>query len=469
MKALIHIFGFFLLWQLSSFAQVNDTIVLNFSEYLGYVKKYHPIAKQAQLTIPMGQANLMKARGAFDPKIEVDHDQKQFKGTEYYRQLNAAFKIPTWYGLELKANYEQNEGTYLNPQLTVPEDGLYSAGVSASLGQGLFINERMATLKQAKLFLKQTEQEQNILINSILYEASLAYFDWIKAYNETVIFSQFLTNAEIRFQGIKKSAEVGDMAVIDSVEAKITVKNRKLSLEKATLSLRKASLKLSTFLWLDNLIPIELQPNVVPETNLLNSIDQLLDIDGLSLEDYLIENHPKLQSLNFKVEGEEIERRLKANKLLPKVDVTYNFLTQDPDLARSFNTSNYKGGFRIAMPLFLRKERGELELAKYKLADLEFERASTQVTIQNKIEAQIQEVESYDRQREMIQEIVNDYDIMLNAEIRMFDYGESSVFLLNTRELKLIEAELKRNDLLIDYLTAKADLFKVLANNPLIE
>lgn len=108
-------------------AQEQDSIVLSFSEYLGYVKKFHPIAKQAELTIQIGQANLMKARGGFDPKIEVDNDRKKFKNTEYYDQLNATFKIPTWYGIELKGNFEQNSGDFLNPELFVPDDGLYSA------------------------------------------------------------------------------------------------------------------------------------------------------------------------------------------------------------------------------------------------------------------------------------------------------------------------------------------------------
>ena len=68
-------------------AQESDSIVLSFSEYLGYVKKHHPIAKQADLTIQIGQANLMKARGGFDPKIEVDNERKKFKNLEYFRSI----------------------------------------------------------------------------------------------------------------------------------------------------------------------------------------------------------------------------------------------------------------------------------------------------------------------------------------------------------------------------------------------
>ena len=148
----------------------DSTTVINLSEYLGYVKTFHPIVKQANLVINESEAKLLKARGAFDPKLEVDYDRKKFKNTEYYDKLNAAFKIPTWYGVELKGNFEENDGFFLNPEGNLPEDGLYSAGVSVSVARGLLINKRMAMLKQSKIFVKQAQADRQLLVNNILYE-----------------------------------------------------------------------------------------------------------------------------------------------------------------------------------------------------------------------------------------------------------------------------------------------------------
>ena len=448
-----------------SFAQTQDSITLSFSEYLGYVKKYHPIAKQAELTIQIGQANLMKARGAFDPKIEVDNERKTFKNLEYFDQLNATFKIPTWYGIELKGNFEQNDGVFLNPQANVPEDGLYSAGISASLGQGLFINQRMADLKKAKFFREQTVADREILVNQILFDASLSYFNWLQAYNETRIYEQFLKNSKNRFQGVKRSVENGDKAAIDSIEAGITVKNRTLGLEQAKVKLMKASLDLSTYLWLNNDIPIELQSNVIPDAFIEDSVDDVLEISGLPLTDFVLENHPKLRSLNYKFQGLEVDKRLKANKLLPKIDVQYNFLTQDADIARSFNTNQYKAGFSIAFPLFLRKERGDLKLAKYKLQDAQFDISNAKITIQNKVLSLYRVLESFETQNNLIEDIVKDYTTMLSAEERKFSFGESSLFLINSREKSLIDSQLKAVEVQNKYLKAKAKLFNSLSRD----
>lgn len=464
MKKLL-IYGL-LLSSLPLFSQQADTLVLNFKEYLGYVKKYHPIAKQAELNIGIGQANLMRSRGGFDPKIELDYDRKEFGGTEYWDRLNTTFKIPTWYGIELKGNFEQNEGDFISADESVPADGLYSAGVSMSLGEGFWINERMATLKQAKFFREQTKADRDILVNQILFKASLAYFDWLQAYNDSRIFKNFLTNAQVRFEGIKKRARAGDIAAIDTVEAKIAVQNRALGLEQAKVRLNNKSLELSNFLWLGNNIPIELQPNVIPDVAVENDIDTTLDIMGVPLDSFTLENHPKLRSLEFKIEGLDVERRLKANKLLPKIDLEYNFLTETPEFINSFNTQEYKGGINFMFPLFLRKERGDLKLAKFRLQDAEFEFDNAQVEIRNKVFAIYRELESFQIQNQLIRDIVGNYRTLLSAEERKFSFGESSLFLINSRESGLIDSELKQNEVQNKYFTAKAKLFNSLAVNP---
>ena len=79
----------FLIFSVSVFGQDIDQKLkeLSYNEYLGFVKKYHPLVKNANLEINKAQANLMMARGGFDPKIEVDFSQKQFKQSEYFSIL----------------------------------------------------------------------------------------------------------------------------------------------------------------------------------------------------------------------------------------------------------------------------------------------------------------------------------------------------------------------------------------------
>ncbi|MGC1205471.1 MAG: TolC family protein [Flavobacteriaceae bacterium] len=441
----------------------DSTSVISLSEYLGYVKTFHPIVKQANLIINESEAKLLKARGVFDPKLEVDYDRKKFKNTEYYDKLNAAFKIPTWYGVELKGNFEENDGFFLNPEGSLPEDGLYSAGVSVSVARGFLINKRMAMLKQSKMFVKQAKMDRQLLVNNILYEATLTYFNWLKTYNEKRVYEDFLVNAKMRFEGIKRSYREGEMPAIDTVEARIALNDRKLNLEKSRIKFVKSSLELSNYLWLNENTPIEIKDNVIPDVDTFQSVDVTLNTSELDIETLDITSHPKLQSLDYKLQSLNIERRLKLNNLLPQIDLQYNFLSETPDIARSFSTSAYKSGLNISFPLFLRKERGDLRLAKIKMQDTKFEIQSTEVTLKNKIDAINQELQSFVSQNKFTRVIVDDYGTMLKAEERKFFLGESSLFLVNSRESKLIDAKLKAIELENNFFNTKAGLFNVLA------
>lgn len=459
---------FLLLLLLMSFsvkAQTNSDEVLRFDEFLAYVKKYHPIVKQANLIINESEAQLMSARGGFDPKIEVDYDRKTFKNTEYYDKLNATFKIPTWYGIELKANFEDNQGNFLNPEMALPDDGLYSAGISFSVAQGFLINKRMADVKQAKLFVNQAKADRDIEVNAVLYQASLAYFNWLQAYNEVLVFQDFLKNAETRFKAVKQNVNLGESAAIDSTEARITVYDRTLNFEKAKVKLMKSRLELSNFLWLND-IPVELQETIIPDLNADTIVDQTLSISEFDMSNFDVETHPKLQSLNYKYQSLNIERRLKSNMLLPKIDLQYNFLSETPDLVNSFNTSAYKSGVTMSFPLFLRKERGQLKLSKLKMQDTNLEIASVKLNVGNKIKALQNELESFVVQNEVTGKMVTDYEVLLQAEERKFNIGESSLFLVNSRESKLIDAKLKAIELQNKYYSTKALLFNNLAVNP---
>lgn len=450
-----------ILCSINSFGQISNE--LTFNEYLGYVKKFHPLVKTANLEISRAQANLMVARGGFDPKIEVDFDKKQFKNTEYYSILNSSFKIPTWYGIELKAGFDQNEGIYLNPEKSIPNTGLTSFGINIPLAQGLLINQRMADLRKAKLQIKLSQAEQKLQAVLVLYDASLAYFNWKKNFNEVKLYANYTKNATIRYQGISSLIKQGDKPAIDSVEAGIIVKNRKLSLEDSNLKLKKAKLDLSNFLWLENNIPLELQETLIPEEKLENTIQETLKTNDLLNQDFKLENHPKINALQSKIDILNVERKLKANNLLPKIDVGYSYLSQ-PQFINEFKFENYKVGLNFNFPILLRKERGNLKLAKFKVQETEFALDLEKIQLSNKIKSQKIEIESLTIQKKYIDELVNDNQIMLSSEERLFAFGESSLFLINFRENNLVTAQLSQILLENRIYISNSELFKVMAN-----
>jgi outer membrane protein TolC len=458
MKTKLYCLFIFIGWSWTVIGQ--NTTAFSFNEFLGYVKKYHPLVKQADLKLNEAQANLMLARGAFDPKIEVDYSEKQFKDKNYYSVLNSSFKIPTWYGIELKAGFDNAEGIYINPENTLPNTGITSLGISVPVGQGLFINQRMADIKKAKIAQNLNSAERNLQAIEVLYEASMSYANWKRSFEEVKLYENYLKNALTRYKGVTELIVQGDKPAIDSVEAGIAVTTRRLNLEDAQLKYTKARLELSNYLWYENNLPLELKEELQPEKTLSITIKETLQINELS--SFSLDNHPKIKALDAKIDLLKVEKQLKANALLPKLDLSYNYLSE-PSAVDQYRMEDYKIGLNFSIPIFLRKERAGLKLAKLKIQDtqlsLQFERKS----LENKLKSQQQEIISLQKQQAYNAELVQNYNQLLTAEDRLFGMGESSLFLINSRENTLVSSQLNAIGLENRYFQALLGLYKTMA------
>ena len=412
---------------------------LSLEEYMGYVKQFHPFVKQAEIVLNESEAKLLKARGAFDPNVAVKFKEKTVKDSPYYEQLNATFTLPTPFGIELKAELSEAEGRLLNPENFVSGDQLYAIGADLDLGKGLIANSRNIALKQAKRFVQQAEEENRLVVNQILEAASHAFLDWYTAFKQWEILGEFVANAAFRFKGVKKRVETGDLAPIDSIEARIAYNNRKLMWEKSQVKLNTTALKASNFLWLDNQ-PLEIKPMVVPTmTN-----NSLLPFENS--QNIVLDNHPKIKALQYKVEQGQLEQRLQRNNLLPEIKLGYRWLSSTNPLQHlqpGLDPDNNITQLKIKMPLFLRKERANLKLSTLKINDLRLEQEQVKLELNNKIAALKAQQNSLMKQKSIALNVADDYKILYQGEQKKFDAGESSLFLVNSREAKWLDASQK--------------------------
>ncbi|TXI68609.1 MAG: transporter, partial [Flavobacterium sp.] len=208
-------------------------------------------------------------------------------------------------------------------------------------------------------------------------------------------------------------------------------------------------------------IPLELNDGLQPEGLLSKSIKETLQINELGTID--LDNHPKIKALDAKIAMLKVDRKLKANALLPKLDLSYNYLSE-PSYIDNYRFEDYKIGVNFAFPIFLRKERGSLKLADLKIQDSEFGLQFERKNLENKIKAQQQEIVSLEKQQDYNDKLVKDFTTLLNAEDRLFEMGESSLFIINSRENSLVSSQLNEIALENRYLNAIIGLYKTIAN-----
>lgn len=181
-------------------------------------------------------------------------------------------------------------------------------------------------------------------------------------------------------------------------------------------------MELSTYLWNQDQ-PLILQEQVTPV-----STDEVFRTLISEIPEANLDTHPQLEFYRRKIEALQIEKRYRINQLLPKVDLEYNFLSEEPDNFETFNASSYKAGVKFSMPLFLRRERGDLKIAEYELQDAKLELNLKDNQLQAKINAIEQQLQAFLEQIEMTEQMVVDSNALLQAEVRKFNFGESSIF-----------------------------------------
>jgi outer membrane protein len=463
-------FGFFIHFSLSAqVVSTNPAIldtsaqnILSLREFYGQIMEFHPFVRQANLLNEVARQEVRIAWGGFDPKLTADYQQKQFAGTEYYSLWSSKFKIPTWIG-DVHAGYDRVVGTYVNPENFIrPSEavGQTNLGISIPLGRGFAIDERRNTLRQAQIYRDIADAEKVKIINKVLLGAAKDYWEWYFVYRQFIWVSQGVELARLRFEGTKQRVKMGELAAMDSVQAKITYQNRLVSLRQADVELTNARLILSNYMWGNGDTPLEIKEETVPEV--FGADKRFVDEATLrSMVDFAKEKHPEIRKLVGKLKQLEVEQRFQVNNLLPTLDVNYNLLRNiqgSDETTRFMFNNNYKWGLNFEFPLLLRKERGKLQQVRVKQVQNNFELMQTRREIQNAIQTSYNELKNLEQQIQLQQEMVQNYEVLVAGEIKKFGAGESNLFLINTFETALIDSQVKLESQKAKYEKARAML-----------
>ena len=442
-----------------SLAQTETTSVMTFDEFMEIVRTHHPIAKQADLQIDKGNAYLLKSKGGFDPILQGDANQKYFDGSKYYSVLDANLQIPTWFGIQVQTGYQNTEGTRLNNQNYAPDDGLWYAGVSVPLGKGLFIDQRRADLKQAKIYQQSTVVEQRRIVNELMYEAGKSYYEWFKAYNKRQIYVEALSLAETRYNAVQQSVVFGDKPAFDTLEAGIQVQTRKFQFEQANLELNNSIELLSVYLWGENYVPLELSSNAVPPTREILSPEPF-DNSFVTRMDTLKTQHPDILNYQYKLDFQRVEYRLNKENLKPKLDLKYNAISQpiDGNPFTEYSMNNYNWGAKLVFPILVRKARGDLKLTDIKLQEMENDLSFKTELVEYKANMAVNSWKTTYNQILIFNQTVSDYQKLVTGEQTLFANGESSLFLVNYRETSYIDAQTKLISALAENLKSRLNL-----------
>ena len=446
-------FTFILILFCLQFSYAQDSLKLSHQEFLNVVKNYHPLAFKYQLQNQIATAEITRAKGNFDPVIAGKLGEKNIDGTKYYEQKNIELGIPTWYGIDITGSYNYLDGQKLNSSET--PGGLYQFGITVPLAKNLLYDQRRAMLDQARFGLRMTEAEQIVLTNELLLDAENTFWDWVKNYEIYKLQKSAVEINKERLELTRKTYQYGETPAIDTVEVLSQLQNFELQERDAYLKFVKSTQDLQMFLWKDNQELFEISQLIFPSSN-LDEHSGYSDYEFLvqNVSQRQLENHASLEYYFQKQNILESERRLKWQSFLPKLDFTYNFFNKEnyqPNYLPLFD-NNFQYGLKLEIPIFLRQARADYEIAKLKISQNQQDFQFKTREVSTKIESYKNEVSNYFTQIDIMSRNLNNYQRLLNAEETKFSNGESSLFLINSRENKLLEAKEKNLELKTKFL-----------------
>lgn len=413
--------------------------VLTAEMVMDMVRKNHPVAKQASLLIDKAAANLLSAKGGFDPIFDVDAGRKTFDGKNYYYHTNPELQFPTGAAVTIKTGLENNGGENFFSENTKGRSSYL--GIELPLGNGLLIDKRRAALQQAKILRTQSEQEKRKILNDLLLDAYTDYWQWAGAYQVFNICSGFVDNAANRLRLVKNAWKNGDRSVMDTVESFTQLQQYRFQQSEAMLQLNNAGLEVSNYLWLPGDSAFLLPSNAIPDTTGFLSFPLISVLEELITQSML--QNPSLQSAALKITSLETDKRLKFQNLLPYVSVKANILNKDYQVFKNWDAgfieNNYKWGVSFTMPLLRREGRGEYRKAQLKVKESQIELAGKRWQTETKIRHYYNEHIQLLQQLQLTKQMQSNYNLLLRNEELKFAQGESSLFIINSRENKVLE------------------------------
>ncbi|MBK6930830.1 MAG: TolC family protein [Saprospirales bacterium] len=239
-----------------------------------------------------------------------------------------------------------------------------------------------------------------------------------------------------------------------------------MDLQFAEMERQNATLEIGTYLWSADGFPM--RPVDFPAAQDLSA--GLFNPAGPGAADSLIQTakarHPALLQYALKLKELDVERRLKLEEKKPILDFHYQLLGNGWQFFPTAGIdgvgilgNDIKWGIQFSYPLLNRKARGDLQSTRIKIAQTDFSWQQKRLEIENKVRQYLNELDALAGQIATFRDISANYRILLEAENEKFRFGESSVFLINTREQRWLEAQIKYFKLLCAYRKTEAGLW----------
>ncbi|MDR2119346.1 MAG: TolC family protein [Tannerella sp.] len=343
-------------------------------------------------------------------------------------------------------------------------DNSYNGGFVVSLpvfAPALYKSIRL-TQTDVTLAVEKSRASRLDMINQV----TKAYYQLLLAQDGYEVLQQSFRQAEANFDVVNEMYRQGMVSEYDKIRSEVQVRSLKPNVVSAENGVKLAKLQLKVLMGLEKDAEIEVEGNLKDyETELFarETADRSLSL----------ENNSELKQIDLNAEMLFLNRKLQETNFMPTVSASFNYIYTS--LSNHFRIRDYNwfpystAGLTLTVPLFRASNFPKLRKTQIQIQQLEETRLNTERMLQMQIAGCLNSMSAGTEQ------IASNRESILQAEKgrliaqKRYEVGKGTIIELNDSEVALTQARLVYNQSIYDYLTAKADLDKVLGSEERIK
>lgn len=417
---------------------------LELSEVLASAQDHHPRVEAALARVDVAEAELLGARGAFDPQLSA---RAKLRTGGYYELRRVDVEVyqptPLW-GAAVWAGYRYGRDvdaraypTYYGDD-TLPR-GELRAGLSVPIWRNGPLDSRRAGRRIAEAGIDAAEETRRMTWLAVQQKATEAYWKWVAAGRKLSVTREILQLAQTRMGQVERRIAAGAVAPIEGLEARRSLLSRQQKLAAAQRSLEASALVLGLFHRDARGDPAPPAPERLP-TGAVEGAPAELGDPAVAFQRVVV-CAPTLMALRAKVRQLETKVDLARARRGPQLDASLE-VSRDfgPVDDQTLEGTALEAGLTFRMPLLLRSDRGALGAAR---AELQAARAELRLA-EDELRTALADVASQNRMAQenlrLARESLTIMTELAEAERQRFDAGTSSLLFVNLREQSLADA-----------------------------
>ncbi|HOF99020.1 MAG: TolC family protein [Paludibacteraceae bacterium] len=426
-----------------------------------------PFSLKAQDTLIVSLDKAIEIALSESPTIKVANKEIQRVDYSSKEKISALFPVISASGQYSRAVKKQKlffniPGMPARPDgIEVGQDNTFSGGISAAMP--LIAPTLWATIKMSELDAQLVMESARSSKLSLVNEVSKAYYAILLAQDSYDVFKKSYDIAVENAKIIENKYKQGTVSEFEWIRADVQVKNANANLVSAENAVNLSVLRLKMLMGIDMFIGLKVEGN-------LSNYEANKYADVLSIDTTTLKSNSDLKQ--FDIKAQQLKQSLKIQKStnLPTLSaaINYQYMSMADD---SIAFSNYHwfptstAALSLSIPLF----QGGGKLFKQKQIEIQVEEMKYQRdNLRRGLELQAMSyLDNINQSLKVIEsnkEGLRQAEKALSISQKRYEVGAATYLDLSNAELAYTQAGLSYNQSIYNYLSAKADLEKLLGN-----